>query len=96
MSVYSMNKILYLIENDDAFRQRMQDAPEAVVGEFPLTSDERKAFTSGDILALHGMGVHPFLLNNFSRHGLFGVTEKNYPPPHQGRRAGPVASRCPP
>ena len=89
MSVYSMNKILYLIENDAAFRQRMQDAPEAVIEEFPLSSDERKAFTSGDILALHRMGVHPFLLNNFSRHSLFGVTDKNYLPRIRGEEQAP-------
>lgn len=84
MSVYSMNKILYLTENDAAFRQRIQADAEAVVREFPLSDEEFKAFTSGDILTVFNMGVHPFLLNNFSRHGLFGVTDKNYFPRIRG------------
>ena len=80
MSVYYMNKILYLTENDATFRERIHTEPESTVAGFPLTDEERNAFTSGDISTLFKMGVHPFLLNNFARHGLFGINDKNYFP----------------
>ena len=34
MSVYQVNKLLYLTDNDLAFRKRMLEEPEAVIKEF--------------------------------------------------------------
>jgi hypothetical protein len=78
MSVYQVNKILYLTDNDAAFRKRMQEEPETVLNEFQLTEEERDALTSGAVGKLYQMGVHTFLLNHLYRWELFGVNRDNY------------------
>jgi hypothetical protein len=78
MSVYALNKIFYLLENDSEFRERIKSSPTAVVAEFHLTPEEEEALTSGNVRMLFDMGVHAFLLNSLSRHHLFGVTGDNY------------------
>lgn len=78
MSVYALNKIFYMLENDSQFRKRIKSSPATVVAEFQLTPEEQNALTSGNVRLLYEMGVHAFLLNSLSRHHLFGVTENNY------------------
>jgi hypothetical protein len=78
MSVYQINKILYLTDNDAAFRKRMQEEPETVLNEFSLNPEERDALTSGAVGKLYQMGVHTFLLNHLYRWELFGVNRDNY------------------
>ena len=85
MSIYSLNKMFYTLENDAAFRQRMLDDPTKAMGEYSLTSQERDALTGGDVEKLFQMGVHPFLLNSMSRHQLFGVNRGNYLPRIRGQ-----------
>ncbi len=78
MSVYQVNKLLYLTDNDLAFRKRMMEEPETVIKEFSLTEEERDALTSGAVGKLYQMGVHTFLLNHLYRYELFGVNRDNY------------------
>ena len=78
MSVYLINKILYLMDNDSDFRKRMREDPEGTVREFPLKGEELEALVSGDVGALYRMGVHTFFLNHLSRYELFGVNRDNY------------------
>lgn len=78
MSVYQVNKLLYLTDNDPALRQRMRDEAEKVLNEFNLTAEEREALTSGAVGKLYQMGVHTFLLNHLYRYELFGVNRDNY------------------
>jgi hypothetical protein len=78
MSIYQINKILYLTDNDAAFRKRMKEEPEAVLKNFQLTQAEHHALTSGAVGKLYQMGVHTFLLNHLSRYELFGVNRENY------------------
>ena len=78
MSVYQINKILYLTDNDAAFRKRMKEEPEAALKDFRLTEGEYDALTSGAVGKLYQMGVHTFLLNHLSRYELFGVNRDNY------------------
>jgi aromatic-ring opening dioxygenase LigAB LigA subunit len=78
MSVYQVNKLLYLTDNDLAFRKRMKEEPEAVLNEFKLTAEEREALASGSVGKLYQMGVHTFLLNHLYRYELFGVNRDNY------------------
>ena len=85
MSIYGINKLLYLLENDAQFRKDVFADPTAAVNRFSLTSEERSALTSGDVGKLFNMGVHPFLLNGMNRHGLFGVTRDNYFPRIRGQ-----------
>ena len=78
MSVYQVNKLLYLTDNDPEFRKRMLADPHAVLSEFRLSSAERDALTSGAVGKLYQMGVHTFLLNHLYRYELFGVNRDNY------------------
>jgi hypothetical protein len=78
MSVYQVNKLLYLTDNDPEFRKRMLADSEAVLSEFRLTSEERDALTAGSVGKLYQMGVHTFLLNHLYRYELFGVNRDNY------------------
>jgi Aromatic-ring-opening dioxygenase LigAB, LigA subunit len=78
MSVYQVNKILYLTDNDPEFRKRMLANAKAVLNEFRLTAEERDALTSGAVGRLYQMGVHTFLLNHLYRYELFGVNRDNY------------------
>ncbi len=78
MSVYQINKILYLTDNDAVFRKRMKEEPEAALKDFRLTEGEYDALTSGAVGKLYQMGVHTFLLNHLSRYELFGVNRDNY------------------
>lgn len=78
MSVYLINKILYLTDNDREFRKRMKSDPVGTIKEFALTEEEFEALSSGDVGRLHRMGVHTFFLNHLSRYELFGVNRDNY------------------
>ena len=78
MSVYQINKLLYLTDNDLTFRKRMLESPHEAIKEFSLTEEEREALTSGAVGKLYQMGVHTFLLNHLYRYELFGVNRDNY------------------
>ena len=78
MSVYHVNKLLYLTDNDPEFRKRMLADPDAVLSELRLTAEEHDALTSGSVGKLYQMGVHTFLLNHLYRYQLFGVNRDNY------------------
>jgi len=78
MSIYQINKILYLTDNDADFRKRIKEDPEEVLKTFRLSEEEHEALTSGAVGKLYQMGVHTFLLNHLSRYELFGVNRDNY------------------
>ena len=84
MSIYSLNKMFYTLENDADFRRRMLADPIKAMAEYSLTPQEQDALTRGDVEKLFQMGVHPFLLNGMSRHQLFGVNRGNYLPRIRG------------
>ena len=77
MSVYALNKLFYMLENDSSFRDWMKSSPGEAIGQFTLTAEEREALTSGDVGELYRMGVHAFLLSGLSRHRLFGTDGEN-------------------
>ena len=87
MSVYALNKLFYMLENDESFRDSMKSSPDEAIGQFTLTSEEREALTSGDVGGLYRMGVHAFLLGAMSRHRLFGVDGDNYFPRIRGQES---------
>jgi len=78
MSVYQINKILYMTDNDTGFRKRMKEEPHEVLKDFKLSQEELNALTSGAVGKLYQMGVHTFLLNHLYRYELFGVNRDNY------------------
>ena len=87
MSVYAINKLLYRVEREEAYRKRIQTNLDEVMSEVPLSKEEREALTRGDVRKLFDMGVHPFLLNHMPRHGLFGVNRQNYLPRIRGQES---------
>ena len=87
MSVYALNKLFYMLENDSSFRDWMKSSPDEAIGQFTLTAKEREALTSGDVGELYRMGVHAFLLSGLSRHRLFGVDAENYFPRIRGQES---------
>jgi hypothetical protein len=71
MSLYGAQKLLFRLNNDPAARGRFAADPDAVLAEYPLTGEERRALAEADVGALHVMGVHPLLLAPFAgRSGL--------------------------
>ena len=73
VSLYSVQKLLFQLNNDAAARKRFAAERDAVLAEHSLTDDERRALVEADVGCLHLMGVHPLLLAPFAgRSGLKG------------------------
>ena len=71
VSLYSVQKVLFQLNNDGAARERFAVDPDAVLAEHTLTGEERRALGEADVGTLHLMGVHPLLLAPFAgRSGL--------------------------
>ena len=71
MSLYSTQKLLYRLNNDPATRKRFMAERDALLAEYVLTEEERRALAESDVGRLHLMGVHPLLLAPFAgRSGL--------------------------
>jgi hypothetical protein len=78
MSLYQLNKIMYLLEVDAAFLARMKSDPADAIKGFELNEDERSAVLAGDIGKLYLMGVNMFILDSIARHELFGINRNSY------------------
>jgi hypothetical protein len=78
MSLYLLNKIMYLLEVDAAFLTRMKSDPADAIKGFELTEDERSAVLAGDVGKLYLMGVNMFILDSIARHELFGIDRNSY------------------
>ena len=78
MSLYQLNKIMYLLEVDACFLARMKSDPADAIKDMELTEDERAAVLSGDVGKLYLMGVNMFILDSIARHELFGVDRNSY------------------
>ena len=71
MSLYSTQKLLYRLNNDAATRTRYAKERDALLAEYTLTDEERRALADADVGRLHLLGVHPLLLAPFAgRSGL--------------------------
>jgi hypothetical protein len=78
MSLYQLNKIMYLLEVDAAFLARMKSDPADAIKGFELTENERSAVLAGDVGTLYLMGVNMFILDSIARHELFGMDRNSY------------------
>jgi hypothetical protein len=78
MSLYQLNKIMYLLEVDAGFLARMKSDPANAIKGMELTEDERAAVLSGDVGKLYLMGVNMFILDSIARHELFGIDRNSY------------------
>ena len=71
MSLYGVQKLLFRLNNDSGARGRFAADRYALLAEYPLTQEERRALAEADVGALHLMGAHPLLLAPFAgRSGL--------------------------
>jgi len=67
MSIYAVQKAMFVLKKDPAFAQAVREEPDTALASFDLSSCERQAFVSGDLSTLYRMGVHPLLLAPYSR-----------------------------
>jgi hypothetical protein len=61
-SAYGLNRCLFLLKTDDAFRARYLEDPERASLEAGLDAESRSALSALDRDRLVGMGAHPFLV----------------------------------
>ena len=76
MSLYRVQKLLFHLNNDAAARQRFATERDALLAEYALTDEERRALAEANVGRLHLMGVHPLLLAPFA--GRSGLTWPDY------------------
>ena len=62
MSLYQTNKVIYDMKMDEAKARRFHDDRAALLAEYELTEEERRALGEVDLAALYGAGVIPNLL----------------------------------
>jgi Aromatic-ring-opening dioxygenase LigAB, LigA subunit len=78
LSVYTVQEIAWRALHDDAFRERLLEAPEEALREEELEPAERAALLTGDVAALHMMGAHEYLLCHFAAVGAFGLDRPTF------------------
>jgi hypothetical protein len=78
MSLYQLNKIMFLLEVDSMFLANIRADAADAIKDMDLTTEERAAVLAGDVGTLYLMGVHMFLLDSLTRHQLLGVNRENY------------------
>ena len=61
-SAYPLNRCLYALKSDDAFRARFVADANAAMAEHGLDVDTRAALLAGDRDALVARGAHPYLV----------------------------------
>ena len=59
---YRLNKCLFALKSDDAFRARFLKDPERVMAELELSPDERAALAAQDRDRLVALGAHAYLV----------------------------------
>jgi hypothetical protein len=65
MSLYSVQKLLFHLNNDARVSARFDVERDALIDEYALSDTERKAVVDGDVGTLYVMGVAPLLLALF-------------------------------
>ena len=71
VSLYSVQKLLFQLNNEPTTRKRFAEERDALLAEYALTDEERRALVDADVGRLHLLGVHPLLLAPFAgRSGL--------------------------
>ena len=79
MSLYTVQKFFYDANRSAEIQQRYRDegaTRQALIAEYDLTEDERRAIAEGDIGMLYVLGCNGQLLMHFA--GLLGVPWADY------------------
>ena len=66
MSLYYVQKLLYQLNRDEAVRTRFESDRDALMREYRLTDEERRAIADGDIGLLYVMGVNGQILMHYA------------------------------
>ena len=66
MSLYQVQKLIYQLNRDSRTRERYRREREAVLAEYELTDEERRALTEPDVGLLYVLGVNGQLLMHFA------------------------------
>lgn len=66
MSLYQLQKYLYVLNRDSKVQQQHRDDFETLAGEYELTDDELSALRDGDIGLLYVLGVNGQILMHFA------------------------------
>jgi len=61
-SAYRLNRCLFALKSDDAFRTRFQQDARAAMAELELDSEDAAAVLRADRDALLARGAHPYLV----------------------------------
>ena len=61
-AAYRLNRCLYRLKSDDAFRARFAADARAAAAELELDADDQAALLAGDRDALVARGAHPYLV----------------------------------
>jgi hypothetical protein len=78
VSLYQLNKIMYLLEVDAAFLALMKSDPAGAIAGYDLSAHERSAVLNGEVGDLYLMGVNAFMLDSVARHELLGQNRESY------------------
>jgi hypothetical protein len=62
VSLYQVQKLLFRVNRDEQVRGRFMAERDALVTEYGLSQEERRAVLEADFHALYRMGVHSLLL----------------------------------
>ena len=66
MSLYGMQKFLFHLNRDARVQERYKTEPAALLGEYPLSAEERDAIARGDVGLLYVLGANGQLLMHFA------------------------------
>lgn len=66
MSLYQVQKLIYQLNRDPRTRERYEGERDAVLAEYELTDEEKRALTQPDIGLLYVLGVNGQLLMHFA------------------------------
>jgi hypothetical protein len=76
MSLYNLQKFLYVINRDPTAQQEFREQPNKVLDRFDLTPEERGAIQKGNIGLIYVLGANGQLLMHFA--ALLGLAWPNY------------------
>ncbi len=66
MSLYQLQKFLYVLNRDENAQQRYRDDLEGLIGDYNLTDEEANALRDGDIGLLYVLGVNGQILMHYA------------------------------
>ena len=66
MSLYNLQKFLYVLNRDENAQQAFRDNIEAVLADYDLTDEEAGALRDGDIGLLYVLGVNGQILMHYA------------------------------